>query len=129
MTDRTSNVIQVFNPNHPAYYRLLVAANIIQLFSGVYCMAETTYWDRGQNWKWTTIIAHPDKNDRSGIQILNPNQARQIILGDIDEFLDVVKERANHLKERYQHEQTHLPELPGSDVPRNCGHDDDVAGQ
>lgn len=96
---KDENVIQVFNNNHPAYYRLLVAANIIQLFSDVYCMVEKTYFDFGQDWEWTTIIAHPDK--KQGIQILSPKQQAKLITGDIDEFLDTCKTIAKHVKEAY----------------------------
>lgn len=43
-----------------------------------------TYFDFGQDWKWTTIIC--EKTNGDSYQALNPVEHERIILADIDEL-------------------------------------------
>lgn len=52
---------------------------------------ETTYFDYGQKWTWTTIIAHNDENGDHW-QAINPNEWEHIITAELLEDYVVIAE-------------------------------------
>lgn len=52
---------------------------------------EETYFDYGQNWKWTTIIAHTKEERGGGYQALTPADQEKVITNtNVDEVLEHV---------------------------------------
>ena len=67
-------MIQTYGKTDTAYKSLEIAAAMLSLESetGVRYAVENTYFDYGQNWKWTTIVAHGKDGGRW--QVLNPKE-------------------------------------------------------
>jgi len=65
------------------YKNLMAAAKLLEAVSesGYRYEVENCYFDYGQDWMWTTIIAHNDKEEGvlSSWQAVNPKQWEQII--------------------------------------------------
>lgn len=68
--DKVSGYLMMYSPNH------------------IYYHPENTYFDYGQDWKWTTIIARRDNGD--SWQAINPRQQESILLCTTDEELEEV---------------------------------------
>ena len=73
--------IRIFNKSDEEYKKLQVAANLLSLFDNVDYYVGETYFDYGQNWKWTTILK---KNLGWGgnTQVLSPKDQENIIFAD-----------------------------------------------
>lgn len=55
-----------------------------------YIFVEDTYFDYGQNWVWTTILAHTKYSD---VQIITPREWEKIIVANsISELAQIAKE-------------------------------------
>lgn len=92
------SVITLFDKGSEGYQKLEAVAGMMTAFStrDKRYTVEVTYFDFGQDWKWTTIIEH-DKGGRgwlSSCQALNPAEQEKILYGDIDEVMKVVKDIA-----------------------------------
>lgn len=74
------SMIKVFARDSREYSALVFAASAMTLMSSsvVYEVGDT-FFDYGQNWRWTTIIATP-KNRETGWQALSPRQHENILL-------------------------------------------------
>ena len=86
------DAIMVFNKGSYAYEMLEKAAMIMTASSksGTVYKVEETYFDYGQKWMWTTIIAHNPNSQWGGYQALNPRQQAEII--ESDDLLRTVSE-------------------------------------
>lgn len=76
-----SNHMRVYQPDEPGYARLVQAAQRLQERSGLECKVQTVYYDFGQAWLWTTILARR-ATDTNWCQILSPRDHQDIIEGD-----------------------------------------------
>ena len=78
-------MIAVYKPETFEYKRLEEAAATLTAASpnGTIYTVEETYFDYGQNWKWTTIIAR--KPNGSTWQALCPRDHALILNGDIEQ--------------------------------------------
>ena len=88
-----SAFISVFEPDSYEHDRLRLAAAIMTVKSprGYQYHVEDTYFDFGQDWKWTTIVR--EDSTWGGVQALNPRQQEEIILADnIEAAVDAVFE-------------------------------------
>lgn len=72
-------MIKVYDRNSDEYTRLEMACIVLNRFArkGTRYHVEDTYFDYGQGWKWTTIIA--TKLDGRQYQALNPHNYTRII--------------------------------------------------
>ena len=71
--------IRIWNPGTPEFKQMERAAKILTEFSPrkyVY-KVENTYFDHGQGWLWTTIIAY--RPDGESYQALDPVRHAQIL--------------------------------------------------
>ena len=86
-----SAYIKVFGADAPERDKLNRLAYILTGISprGYKYRVEETYFDFGQDWKWTTIIAH---GDVGSYQALNPAEQEKIILSDISDFPRIARE-------------------------------------
>ena len=81
-----SDFIKEYFPGTPEYQKLKIAAQMLTTFSTkeIEFLVEDVYFDYGQDWIWTTIIAHDPKE--TGIlhswQALSPRQQEPIILAN-----------------------------------------------
>lgn len=86
-----SAFITTFSPESYEYSRLKLAAAMMTVKSpcGYQYVVEDTYFDFGQDWKWTTIVREDGK--WGGVQALAPRQQEDIILADnIEHAVDAV---------------------------------------
>lgn len=84
--------IRVYAPDSAEYKKLQHAAQELTDTSktGKVYLVEETYFDFGQNWSWTTIIAH--RSDGATWQAINPAQQEQILLAeDIPEVVRQIR--------------------------------------
>lgn len=95
--------IKAFEYGTPEFRKLEAAAKVINSFSKSEYIIKVgeTYFDFGQDWKWTTLIAD---NGNGGVlgsyQLLNPKQQEKIVYGTLDEFQQTVAELINYLDNR-----------------------------
>lgn len=78
---------RVLNPNNredeKLYARMEVVASILTAYSPneMFYLVGNTYFDKGQNWRWTTIIGYETKQDKTH-QILDPRDWQNIMEAD-----------------------------------------------
>ena len=82
--------IDVFPRDSEEYEKLEKVADYLTNYSpnNIYYRVEKTYFDFGQNWMWTTIIAYDKKG--SSWQAIYPKVQEDILLSDSDEELEEV---------------------------------------
>ena len=87
-----SAYIKVFGADAPERDKLNRLAYILTGISprGYHYRVGETYFDFGQDWKWTTILC--DGGSFGGYQALNPAEQEKIILSDISEFPRIARE-------------------------------------
>lgn len=84
-----SAFIDTYMPYESEYKQLDVAAKMLTLFNGkgFRYYVGNTYFDYGQDWKWTTILKE-DPNETGVLRVcqaLNPRQQENIIMADTPE--------------------------------------------
>lgn len=84
-----ADTIKTYLPGTTEYKRLKAAASIIESFTNLKCVVADTYFDAGQDWSWTTIIATSPKG--SEWQMLSPRDHEIILTKDLDAFNECVK--------------------------------------
>lgn len=65
-----NDCIKIFRPYDSEYDKLKFAASCISGATDLDVKVEDTYFDFGQDWKWTTLIAY--KKDGQSFQLLSP---------------------------------------------------------
>ena len=85
-------VIKVFGKDSEEYKALNVAAAVLTAKSpnGYRYYVGETYFDYGQDWKWTTVLCEGDS--WGGYQALNPREQEDILLGDVNDIPKVCDE-------------------------------------
>ena len=68
--------IKVFSPSSDEYQKLVLAAQILSNFTGKSYFVKETYFDYGQDWKWTTILRHDSDGN---VQVLSPRDQENIL--------------------------------------------------
>lgn len=86
-----AEVIAVYDKDSKEYKRIEAAGKLIEAEVGCPIKVEDIYFDFGQNWKWTTLVAYPVSVGSMSYQCLCPRDYKKIVAGDIDEFMDAVK--------------------------------------
>lgn len=92
-------MIKTFKPNEKEYEALKAVANMLTLLctNGYKFDVEDTYFDFGQNWMWTTIIAKKDNDD--SYQVLSPREheliTENICLTRIEQALNEIINESN----------------------------------
>ena len=84
--------ISVFDKDSEEYEHLQLAAVMLTNRSphGWHYYVDNTYYDFGQDWKWTTILC--EGNHWGSYQALNPREQEQIIMASwIDELVSIVE--------------------------------------
>lgn len=71
--------IKVFDKESAEYRKLKLAAEIMTLDTGVPHHVAETYFDFGQNWKWTTILKGNKGWGYIRVQALCPRQQEMIV--------------------------------------------------
>ena len=79
--------IRIFEPGSKEYEALQAFAGKVNAMGGnVELRVETTYFDFGQDWKWTTLIAHRRDMEPGSVlsswQALTPKEQSYVINGD-----------------------------------------------
>ena len=82
-------VITIYNADSKEYKRLEAAGRLIEAETGCPVIVKDVYFDFGQDWMWTTLVAKPV--GRMEFQILCPRDYKKIVAGDIDEYIEAVK--------------------------------------
>lgn len=85
-----ADVIKIFQERDPEYARLEAAAALVRLFTGEDLRVETTWFDYGQGWQWTTLIHH--KKSDTQLQALYASQQAAICRGNFNTFMSAVAE-------------------------------------
>ena len=70
-----SNMIKIYSEGSDEYKKLEIAAQMMSLYSGKKYYVGVTYFDYGQDWKWTTILEDSDL----GGQALYPKDYEDIL--------------------------------------------------
>lgn len=79
---------------------------IAEYFLPIYLKVEDVYYDYGQGWIWTTIVAYRTNSDTSitSWQLLNPARHEKIVFGDIDNIIKIGNDIKKEFLERYKEE-------------------------
>lgn len=73
------SVIRIYGPDEPQYFRLkLFCDELNQRNPAANFRVQTVYFDFGQNWRWTTILAK-SRALNMDYQVLSPAQYEQIL--------------------------------------------------
>lgn len=90
--------VLVFEPDSTEYKRLEAAAAFIQAETRKKCKVDITYFDHGQNWKWSTILLFDTNVFQKGIwvQILTPRWQEAICYGSPKAWLHTVQDIIQH---------------------------------
>lgn len=88
--------LSVFPTDSFEYRKLKHAAEDLSWRSGKTVMTQNTYYDYGQDWRYTTLIEH----DRTfgGIQILSPKDQETVLYGTKDEYEALMSRLSTKLK-------------------------------
>lgn len=86
--------ISTFQQGTEEYKRLEDAADELSNLLDLTIKVEDTYFDAGQDWSWTTLIAYDDKgkyyNKGSHWQLIYPPQQRELLYGDYDNGIKMI---------------------------------------
>jgi hypothetical protein len=84
--------IKIFEHDAPERDKLNRLAHILTGLSprGYRYYVGETYFDFGQDWKWTTVLC--DGGNYGGYQALNPREQEDAILADISELPRIAQE-------------------------------------
>lgn len=91
-----AEIIREYGIREKEYKKLKLVAEFLNDIAlerkiGRFYEVKDTYFDYGQNWKWTTIIKEDFKTDRT-CQILSPKELKEIITTDSIERLYEIAE-------------------------------------
>ena len=77
-------IIRTYAPDTDEYARLKTASVVLTAVSPKHITytVEDTYFDFGQDWMWTTIIAHDPTSHFGSYQALCPRDYEKILLTD-----------------------------------------------
>lgn len=71
---------KILVPDSEEYFKLQATCKIFEdLTEDMHFRVDETYFDAGQDWKWTTIIAYNDR-DGGSWQALNPRDWNELLL-------------------------------------------------
>ena len=78
------DTIRTYDHDTDEYARLLTAARVLTAISPKHITytVEDTYFDYGQGWMWTTIIANNPSSTFGDYQVLCPRDHEKILLTD-----------------------------------------------
>ena len=93
-----NNHIKVFRPHTPEYNKLSRAAAILNAATeGRRYYVDDTYFDYGQDWKWTTILCERDGTKWGAYQALYPVDQERILNAENGaDFIGAVKKVLGH---------------------------------
>lgn len=83
-----SQYIKVFPADSDEYKRLQAAAKLLTAFTSDKFYTDVTYFDKGQNWQWTTIIK---RIGNQTCQILNPKDQETIVSGSYSDYMNCIE--------------------------------------
>lgn len=77
-----TELIRTYSPDAVEHEKLMTAATILTAISpkGITYTVEDTYFDYGQGWEWTTLIAHDPGSSFGEYQALCPRDYEKILL-------------------------------------------------
>lgn len=84
------DVIREYERDSIERRKLEAAAKVLNAYTDARITVKETYFDYGQDWKWTTLIA--DCGGWSTFQLLYPKQQENLIFADPDEFYRWIQE-------------------------------------
>lgn len=74
---KEDKAIKIFNRGSDEYNKLEAAAMLLDTFTGKEHYVGETYFDYGQDWKWTTVLQ--TSKEWGGVQVLTPRAQEDII--------------------------------------------------
>lgn len=79
-----AEIIRTYSPDSDEYKKLTTAANVLTAVSpkGITYTVEDTYFDYGQRWMWTTLIAYDKTASFGSYQALCPRDYEKILTTD-----------------------------------------------
>ena len=97
-------IIRIYSADEQEYQNLARVARIMtaRSLNGTRFEVGVTYFDFGQDWRWTTILAY--KLDNGSFQALTPAEQEKIVTANPDELETVAQE----LMEKFQKEYPRL---------------------
>lgn len=84
--------LKIFPEGSKEYDRLKAAAHLISVETGKTCIVKDTWFDIGENWKYTTVLIESGLSAFPFGQALTPKQQEKIVCGDTAEWLAAVEE-------------------------------------
>lgn len=97
--------IQIFTPASKEYKKLQdFADDLNKELNDINVTVKTIYFDYGQGWKWTTLVASKTavKSITDSVQLVSPTQQRKILWGTPEEVEEVKNNRLNWLLKNMQ---------------------------
>ena len=86
------DVIRIYGADEQEYQNLARVARIMtaRSLNGTRFEVGVTYFDFGQDWRWTTILAY--KKDNGSFQALTPAEQEKIVTAKVDDLDTVAQE-------------------------------------
>ena len=93
--------IRIYRADEQEYQNLAYVAKIMTARSLNRTTFEVgvTYFDFGQNWKWTTILAYKENGD--SFQALSPDEQKKIVLANVEDLETVAQELMENCEKEY----------------------------
>ena len=94
-------IIRIYNADEQEYKNLARVARIMtaRSLNGTRFEVGVTYFDFGQDWRWTTILAY--KQDNGSFQALTPAEQKKIVLANVEDLETVAQELMENCEKEY----------------------------
>ena len=94
-------IIRVYASDEQEYKNLAHVARIMtaRSLNGTRFEVGVTYFDFGQNWRWTTILAY--RRDNGSFQALSPAEQEKIVTANPDDLETVTQELMDKCEKEY----------------------------
>lgn len=95
------DVIRIYGADEQEYQNLARVARIMtaRSLNGTRFEVGVTYFDFGQDWRWTTILAY--KQDNGSFQSLTPAEQEKIVTANPDDLETVTQELMDKCEKEY----------------------------
>lgn len=98
----STDFIKIFNRNSKEYQKIRAVAEILTLYNdvGAFFCVDDTFFDFGENLKWTTIVGGKPYSNDGQYQLLYPGQLEIIINGTFYDVSNVIFDLLNNINKR-----------------------------
>ncbi len=93
------DTLRVYEPGSDEHKRLEAAAKLVEAFTGIPTNIETTYFDYGSRWQYTSLNAACSSMSAK-YQAADPKQYEALVQGTFEEYTRALEEIIRSVKRR-----------------------------